>query len=133
MKRCLHILLAAFVCMVVFGANPQAEIKFSTTVHNFGTFNEDDCPVSCAFKFKNTGTAPLIINQAIASCGCTVPSFPEKPIAPGDSGVIKITYNGLGYYPGTFKKVITVMTNAKTRMMRLYIEGNMKARTATKK
>ena len=67
MKRCLHILLAAFVCMVVFGANPQAEIKFSTTVHNFGTFNEDDCPVSCAFKFKNTGTAPLIINQAIAS------------------------------------------------------------------
>ena len=68
MKRCLQIFLAAFVCMVVFGANPQAEIRFSRTVHNFGTFNEDESPVSCTFKFKNTGTAPLIINQAIASC-----------------------------------------------------------------
>ncbi len=128
--------LATVTLAMAQQAKPKTDgpsIKFEKTTHDFGTFSETNSTQKCVFTFTNVGKSPLIINQAIASCGCTVPSFPEKPIAPGDSGVIKITYNGLGYYPGTFKKVITVMTNAKTRMMRLYIEGNMKARTATKK
>ncbi len=125
MKRlvCTVALLIGWLCL--FAAEPQAEIKFDKASHNFGSFSESNPIVSCIFKFKNTGKAPLVINQAVASCGCTVPTFTEKPIAPGDSGVVKVTYNGQGRYPGRFKKVVTVMSNAKSRLVRLYIEGNM--------
>lgn len=125
MKRlvCSIILMMSFFSL--FAAEPQADIKFDKTTHSFGSFPESKPLVSCVFKFKNVGNAPLVINQAIASCGCTVPTYTEKPIAPGDSGVVKVTYNGKGRYPGRFKKVVTVMTNAKTRLVRLYIDGNM--------
>ncbi len=103
-----------------------AEIQFENETHNFGTFSEQDPVVKYTFKFTNTGTAPLIIHQAIASCGCTVPKFTESPIAPGQSGTIEVTYNGKGRYLGHFKKVITVRSNAKEHgVVRLYIEGDM--------
>ena len=44
---------------------------------------------------------------------------------PAGKGTIKVTYNGTGKYPGHFKKSITLRTNAKTEMVRLYIEGDM--------
>ena len=47
---------------------------------------------------------------------------------PGKTGTIKVTYNGEGKYPGSFKKSITLRTNAKTEMIRLYIKGNMIAK-----
>lgn len=104
-----------------------AEIKFDTLTHDFGTFAEKDGAVQCTFKFTNVGNAPLIIHQAIASCGCTVPSYPKDPIKPGERGAIEVTYNGAGKYAGPFKKLITVRTNAKeTGVVRLTIEGNMK-------
>lgn len=105
--------------------NAAAEISFDTLIHSFGRFSEKDPVVRCAFKFANTGTAPLIIHQALASCGCTVPDYPKDPIAPGDSGVINVTYNGQGKFPGTFKKSITIRSNAKNDVVRLYIEGDM--------
>jgi len=71
-------------------------------------------------------TAPLVIHQAIASCGCTVPQYPKEPIQPGESGVITVTYNGAGKFPPvTSKKAITIRTNGKNEMTRLYIEGDM--------
>ena len=80
--------------------------------------------------FTNIGDAPLVIHQAVASCGCTVPDYTKEPIQPGKTGTIKVTYNGTGKYPGHFKKSITLRTNAKTEMMRIYIEGNMTAKDA---
>lgn len=103
----------------------QAEIKFDTTTHNFGTFSEKSPVVSYTFMYTNVGNSPLVINQAIASCGCTVPSYTKAPIMPGKKGEIKITYNGTGKFPGHFKKTITVRTNGVTEMTRLYIEGSM--------
>ncbi len=105
----------------------KAEITFEKTTHNFGTFSEDDATVTCSFEFTNTGTAPLVIHQAIASCGCTVPTYTKYPIKPGEKGQIDVTYNGVGKFPGRFKKTITVRTNAKQEMVRLVIEGNMTA------
>ena len=61
-----------------------AEIKFDTLTHDFGTFSADDPVVKCVFYFTNVGTAPLIIHQAIASCGCTVPTYTKDPIKPGE-------------------------------------------------
>lgn len=127
MKRII-VLLTALLCVVFgFSASPQSEIVFEKTVHNFGSFPETKPVVTCKFVFKNTGDAPLIINQAIASCGCTIPDYTEKPVMPGEKGAINVTYNGSGRYAGKFKKVITVQSNAKTRLVRLYIEGEMTA------
>ena len=106
-------------------ASAQAEIKFDKTTHNFGKFSESSPVVTCTFTFTNTGDKPLIINQAVASCGCTVPEYTKDPIQPGDKGTIKVTYNGTGKFPGHFKKSITVRTNGKVEMTRLYIEGEM--------
>lgn len=117
-------MLMLSVCFAMAHGN-QASIKFDKVVHNFGTFSEDAPTQKCVFTFTNTGTAPLIINQAVASCGCTIPSYTKAPIKPGEKGEIKVTYNGTGAFPGHFKKTITVRTNGVTELTRLYIEGVM--------
>ena len=111
-------------------AQGKADIKFDKTSHNFGTFSENDPVVSCVFTFTNVGDAPLVIHQAVASCGCTVPEYTQEPVLPGKTGTVKITYNGTGKYPGHFKKSITLRTNAKTEMMRLFVEGDMTPKDA---
>lgn len=116
--------LALLVFCVSF-ANAQAEIKFDALSKNVGTFPESDPVRSAVFTFKNVGDQPLIINQAVASCGCTVPEYTKAPIAPGATGEIKVKYNGTGKFPGHFKKTITVRTNGKVEMTRIYIEGDM--------
>jgi uncharacterized cupredoxin-like copper-binding protein len=125
MKKILF-MAVLFVCSLSSAmAQKQAEIKFDKMEHNFGTFAESQPVQKCTFTFTNTGDAPLVINQAVASCGCTVPSYTKEPIAPGKKGTISVTYNGKGKFPGHFKKTITVRSNAKTEMTRLYILGNM--------
>lgn len=108
-----------------FAQTKQAEIKFEKVLYNFGKFSEKEPVQKCVFKFTNTGTAPLVINQAVASCGCTIPTYTKTPVKPGESGEIKVTYNGKGSFPGHFKKTITVRTNGATEMTRLYIEGTI--------
>ena len=127
MKKIFTLITLLAVCVMTAQAQlPTAEITFEKVTHDFGTFNEADGPQKCVFKFKNTVDAPLIINQAVASCGCTVPSYTKTPIKPGETGEIKVTYNGRGKFPGHFKKTITIYSNAETEMCRLYIEGVMK-------
>lgn len=112
----------------VVSADPKdsyAEIKFDSIRHNFGTFSESSPIVKCSFTFTNTGTAPLVIHQAFASCGCTVPSYPKTPIKPGEKSKIDVTYNGTGKFPGHFQKTITIRSNSKTEVVRLIIEGTM--------
>lgn len=123
MKKIL-IAFALLFTAVNFAA-AQAEIKFDKLVQNVGTFPESNPVQTAVFSFKNVGDQPLIINQAVASCGCTVPEYTKAPIKPGESGTIKVTYNGKGKFPGHFKKTITVRTNGKVEMTRLYIEGDM--------
>lgn len=131
MKRLLLSTIFLLTLCIGYADEPMAEITFDKTSHNFGTFSEKNPVVTCIFSFKNTGNAPLIINQAIASCGCTIPTYTEKPVLPGQKGEIKVTYNGKGFYPGKFKKIITVRTNSKTRLVRLNIEGEMTASDST--
>lgn len=126
MKR---LILLSFVLLFVgvCYAEKKAEIKFDKEVHNFGSFPEENPEVTCVFTFTNIGNAPLIINRAMATCGCTVPVFTEEPVMPGKTGTVKVTYNGKGKFPGHFKKTITILSNANTNMYRLYIEGDMVA------
>lgn len=66
--------------------------------------------VEVSFRFKNTGTKPLVIADVTASCGCTVPEKPEQPFAPGEEGVIKAKFDSKGR-PGENRKHITVDAN----------------------
>ena len=111
-------------------AQGKADIKFDKTSHNFVKLTENDTVVRCVFTKTNVGDAPLDIHQAVASCGCTVPEYTQEPVLPGKTGTVKITYNGTGKYPGHFKKSITLRTNAKTEMMRLFVEGDMTPKDA---
>ena len=114
------------VCgMTMSMAQKPAQIKFEKTTHNFGSFSESNPKVTCTFTYTNVGEQPLVVNQAIASCGCTVPEYTKTPVQPGEKGEIKVTYNGAGKFPGHFKKSITVRTNGAVEMTRLYIEGDM--------
>lgn len=126
MKKILTIaiLLVAFMGTAM-AQQKEAKIKFNKIAHNFGTFSEATPVQECKFAFTNVGDAPLVINQAVASCGCTVPEYTKTPILPGKSGEIKITYNGKGKFPGHFKKSITIRTNGNPEMTRLYVEGMM--------
>lgn len=103
----------------------QAKISFDKLTQNFGTFSEAQPVQKCTFTFTNEGDKPLIINQAVASCGCTVPQYTKAPVKPGEKGTITVTYNGKGKFPGHFKKTITIRTNGVPEMTRLYIEGVM--------
>ena len=99
------------------------EIEFEKVVHDYG-----DVPYNgngeCEFRFTNTGDAPLVIQKPKSSCGCTVPSWPDKPILPGDSNVIKVTYRTSRC--GSFNKTVTVTSNAiKNSTVVLRIKGRV--------
>jgi hypothetical protein len=130
MRRIIFMLLIS-LCSIQL-ASAQAQIKFDKLTHDFGTFSESNSVQKCSFTFTNVGDKPLIINQAVASCGCTVPQYTKAPIRPGQKGQITVTYNGKGKFPGHFKKTVTIRTNGVPEMTRIYIEGVMKEDTPAK-
>jgi hypothetical protein len=93
------------------------------TTYHFGKVKEGDV-VEFSYRFKNTGTKPLVIEQAAASCGCTVPEKPEHPIAPGEMGYIKVKFNSQGR-PGEAQKTISVTSNARPDFPILYLKGTV--------
>lgn len=129
MKKTLFLVILLFMGVTIASAQKQAEITFDKTSHDFGKFSELSPKVKCVFTFTNTGDGPLVINQATASCGCTVPDYTKEPIMPGKKGTIEVTYNGAGKYPGPFRKSITVRSNAKEELVKIYIKGEMLPKT----
>jgi hypothetical protein len=88
---------------------PLPVVQFSTIEHDFGTINEGQV-VEYTYAFKNTGEAPLIIQTAKPSCGCTAPAWSKEPIPPGGTGFVKASFDSKGK-PGIQNKTITVMAN----------------------
>lgn len=86
-----------------------AKIEFSKETHDYGNVKYG-ANGTCTFEFKNTGNAPLIISKATGSCGCTVPSWPKEPIAPGAKGEITVKYDTKR--PGPISKSVTITSNA---------------------
>lgn len=109
----------------------KAIAMFSEKNYDFGYIKEEKGAVSHNFEFENTGDAPLIIVNASASCGCTRPEYPTKPIKPGKKGKIKVTFSPIGR-PGPFRKTIRVKTNARNKVVTLHIEGSVIAKEAEK-
>ncbi|MDB5125312.1 MAG: hypothetical protein JWP94_3441 [Mucilaginibacter sp.] len=84
-------------------------IKFEKETYDFGKIKTGDL-VSYDFKFKNNGKSPLIIIDAVATCGCTKPVWPTTPIKPGESGAVHVTFNSAAKM-GLQDKMITVTAN----------------------
>jgi len=96
------------------------------SVQNFGKVTDGE-KVMITFHFKNTGTKPLIIANVQASCGCTVPSKPDEPIAPGAEGKITAEFNSQGRV-GKASKYVNVTLNTKQGFASLLFEGDVLAK-----
>ena len=128
MKKLFVILMALFSMTLFVNAQEVVEngpeIEFEKTTHQFGEIPYKGNAVY-EFVFKNTGNEPLILSQPKSSCGCTVPEWPKRPILPGDTDVIKVTYKNTDR-PGSFSKYVTIFSNAKTnKEVKLYIKGKI--------
>jgi len=89
---------------------PLPVVEFETEDFDFGTINEGQV-VEHTYTFKNTGEAPLIIQNAQPSCGCTAPDWSKEPIPVGGTGYVKASFDSNGK-PNMQNKTITVTTNA---------------------
>jgi hypothetical protein len=105
----------------------KAIITFSTMEHNFGVVTEGE-KVAHLFSFTNTGTSALLLSSAATSCGCTVPEFSRKPVAPGQKGSLEVIFNSAGT-DGFQTKTITVQSNASNPVVILAIRAEVKSKT----
>lgn len=99
------------------------EFEFAEEVYEFGEITQGE-KVETEFVFRNIGGADLIISDAKGSCGCTVPSYPTEPIAPGDKGVIKVVFNSNGK-KGHQHKTVTLVANTVPNTKILAIKGDV--------
>ncbi|WP_422089779.1 DUF1573 domain-containing protein [Tenacibaculum ovolyticum] len=113
------ILTFAAFCFITLSANAQ-EFKFETASIDYGKI-EKGSEKKRVFEFTNIGDAPLVITQVVSTCGCAVPKKPEKPIMPGQKGLIEVSYDTNRV--GGFSKMFTVISNAKAKRKALKIKG----------
>ena len=98
--------------------------KFKELVHDYGEVPEG--PVAeCDFTFKNKGKAPIVITNAVGSCGCTTAGWSHEPILPGKKGTIHVMYK-TDHRPGAITKQVTVTSNASEPVVVLSIKGTVK-------
>ncbi len=115
--------MSAVIAQEVAQVAEGAKIEFEKETHDYGEVNHGGNG-QCTFDFTNTGSEPLIIQKAKGSCGCTVPSWPKEPIAPGKTASITVKYDTKR--PGAINKSVTITSNAvntPTKVIR--IKGNV--------
>jgi Protein of unknown function (DUF1573) len=103
--------------------NNLGKLVFADSVHDFGKLKQGDV-VECDFEYINTGKSAVMITDAKASCGCTVPDYKREPIQPGEKGVMKVKFNSAGKF-GEVNKVVTVTTNGNPSVMTVCIQALM--------
>jgi len=104
-----------------------ASVTFDSNLYDFGTVNEGDI-VEKTFKVTNSGKVDLVITNAQATCGCTVPVWPKDPIKPGETGDIQIKFNTAGK-PNRQQKTVTLTTNTESGKELLTIKGSVTPKT----
>src|SRR5690606_17405544 len=132
MKKLLFLLS---VVLVAFTANAQEKntqekaasngpvITFEESSKDFGDITQGD-KVEHVFKLENTGKAPLVISNVAATCGCTVPSWPKEPIAPGKTAEIKVSFNSAGKM-GKQNSVVRIYSNASEPIEKVSMISNV--------
>lgn len=126
MKRVLLSLFCASSMLLAFPKDSdEGALQFRTTSHDFGNIKSTNGSVSYEYKFVNEGKAPVAILMVTnGGCGCTTPSYPRKPIAPGDSGVVKITFDP-AHRQGEFNREVKVRytSEKKNHLLKLRFSG----------
>jgi hypothetical protein len=123
----LCVLFAGLQVTATFAQKKGPVMDFEKTEIDYGTVEQGAERVR-KFKFKNTGDEPLIITGARGSCGCTVPTYPKVPIAPGQTGTIDVNYDTERV--GPFTKTVTVNTNEEVNTRTLTIKGTVNKKEA---
>jgi hypothetical protein len=127
MKKSAIVILSFLLGAVVYG---QPVMQVSTGEHDFGKFREEAGRQAYNFEIKNSGDAPLVVQNVAASCGCTTPDWTKTPIAPNGRGIITAIYDPANR-PGIFNKTLTVYTNSKPEVVVLVIKGEVIPREKT--
>jgi len=97
------------------------DIEWKKTSHDFGEIVQGT-KAKYTFTFINKGSVPIVISNAAASCGCTVPNFSKEPVPPGAQGTVTVIFDSSGKN-GNFSKNVTVTTNLGQSI--LFIKGNI--------
>jgi len=142
MKKFFLILLAAGALSACNNGNKSSEnaatdttatakadpaiIKFNEESYDFGKIKEGE-KVTHVFKFYNGSMQPLIITNAVASCGCTTPTWPKTPVLPGKEGEISVTFDSAGKQ-GLQDKQITVTANTDPAQTVVHLIGEVLAK-----
>lgn len=98
-------------------------MEFTDTLHDFGKLQEGE-EVTYTFEFKNTGEAPLVVDNASASCGCTIPEKPKEPVAPGKMGKLVVKFNS-DNKSGIVTKEVYVTANTRPSMNKIYVRAEI--------
>jgi hypothetical protein len=98
-----------------------AKMIFEEQTYDFGTVREG-VVVDHTFSFTNTGKVPLLISNARSTCGCTVPDWPEDPIAPGETGAITVRFDTKNKAQLQVKPV-TITANTYPATTKVFLQG----------
>lgn len=115
-------LLVVLFALATLSVAAQGSAEFKESKHSFGKIKQN-VPASYVFTFKNVSGKPLVVESAVAGCGCTTPEYPKQPIAKGKDGTIKVTYNAAN--PGAFTKDVTVKFVGVQQPVVLTIDGEV--------
>jgi hypothetical protein len=124
MKKYLSLISLLFFCMALNAQYAQTKMTVLETEHDFGKFKEEAGKQSYDFVVRNTGSDPLVIQNVVASCGCTTPEWTKQPIPAGGTGKVTATYDPKDR-PGIFNKTISVYSNSKPEVVVLVIKGEV--------
>ena len=124
-----------FFSLMMLGVTAVAQVavtkmQISGLEHDFGTFKEEAGRQTFDFVVTNTGTDPLMIQNVVASCGCTTPDWTKQPIPAGGKGKVTAIYDPKDR-PGVFNKTLSVYTNTKPEITVLTIKGEVTPREKT--
>lgn len=126
LRKLISLILILSAVMIVSAADKDGDgvYTFDTLSHDFGTI-ADDRPVSHTFTVTNIGDSPIVITTVTnGGCGCTTPRWTKKPIAPGKTGEVTVTFSPIGR-KGEFNRQIRarIETAKKKYTTRLTFSG----------
>lgn len=127
MKRVIAFALLIVACVAALSAKGTGDITWSATDHDFGTIHASAGKVKAEYSFTNNTSDPVaVVSMTNGGCGCTVPSFPRKPVAAGESATVTITFDP-ARFKGEFKRQVTVtlLVNGKRVKSKLKFEGHI--------
>jgi hypothetical protein len=130
MKRFLLLIIIAALGFTLNGQQAQAKLQLLETEHDFGKFREEDGRQTYEFVVTNVGSDPLVIQNIVASCGCTLPEWTRSPIPGGGKGKITAIYDPKDR-PGPFNKTLSVYSNSNPKVVVLTIKGEVVPREKT--